>query len=618
MNGRVRRNTQKLRPSDDAAPRAPATPPAPAAPPRRSWARATIGLIALALTVGACSVLAGVVAQVLDYRAAEFDVAIERGVAVVTSDGVRLRSDVFLPKGAARIPTILVRVPLDKTTTNTAFATTVGRLWAERGYAVVIQGTRGHYGSGGRAVPFLDERADGIETLRWIERQPWYDGRIGMWGGSYFGYTQWVVADQVEPGPAALFIQLCSTDLHRMFYPGGAFSLETALYWALRSRGDRDDPPSVAMLERAAAGFPLRAADDRAVEDVPAFNVWVDHPERDAYWAAVDGESRPERLRAPVLLMAGWYDPFLPTQLEDFVRIRAGAPRHVAEASRLIVGPWAHAETVTLPAHGTPRNYRLESLAPSLPWFDRHLRPSAPRAGNDQAVTLYVMGDNVWRDEAEWPLARARATPYYLRSGGRANGAGGDGVLAPAPATSAEPPDRYLYDPRDPVPSAGGAMLGPRAGIASQRAVERRDDVLVYTSATLAADVEVTGPVTLVLYVSTAAAHTDFTGKFVDVHPDGSPYNVSDGIVRRAYAPRSGPTEIRLELWPTSMVFKRGHRIRLEVSSSNYPRFDRNPNTGRPIATETEPVAAHQAIHHGGDTPSRLILPIVPRAARAG
>jgi len=612
MDSRVRRNAQRLRPSDDAAT------PAPAAPPRRSWARATIGLIALALTVGACSVLSGVVAQVLDYRAAEFDVAIERGVAVVTSDGVRLRSDVFLPKGAARIPTILVRVPLDKTTTNTAFATTVGRLWAERGYAVVIQGTRGHYGSGGRAVPFLDERADGIETLRWIERQPWYDGRIGMWGGSYFGYTQWVVADQVEPGPAALFIQLCSTDLHRMFYPGGAFSLETALYWALRSRGDRDDPPSVAMLERAAAGFPLRAAADRAVEDVPVFNVWVDHPERDAYWAAVDGESRPERLRAPVLLMAGWYDPFLPTQLEDFVRIRAGAPRHVAEASRLIVGPWAHAETVTLPAHGTPRNYRLESLAPSLPWFDRHLRPSAPRAGNDQAVTLYVMGDNVWRDEAEWPLARARATPYYLRSGGRANGAGGDGVLAPAPATSAEPPDRYLYDPRDPVPSAGGAMLGPRAGIASQRAVERRDDVLVYTSATLAADVEVTGPVTLVLYVSTAAAHTDFTGKLVDVHPDGSPYNVSDGIVRRAYAPRSGPTEIRLELWPTSMVFKRGHRIRLEVSSSNYPRFDRNPNTGRPIATETEPVAAHQAIHHGGDTPSRLILPIVPRAARAG
>ena len=612
MNSRVRRNAQRLRPSDDAAT------PAPAAPTRRSWARATIGLIALALTVGACSVLSGVVAQVLDYRAAEFDVAIERGVAVVTSDGVRLRSDVFLPKGAARIPTILVRVPLDKTTTNTAFATTVGRLWAERGYAVVIQGTRGHYGSGGRAVPFLDERADGIETLRWIERQPWYDGRIGMWGGSYFGYTQWVVADQVEPGPAALFIQLCSTDLHRMFYPGGAFSLETALYWALRSRGHRDDPPSVAMLERAAAGFPLRAAADRAVEDVPVFNVWVDHPERDAYWAAVDGESRPERLRAPVLLMAGWYDPFLPTQLEDFVRIRAGAPRHVAEASRLIVGPWAHAETVTLPAHGTPRNYRLESLAPSLPWFDRHLRPSAPRAGNDQAVTLYVMGDNVWRDEAEWPLARARATPYYLRSGGRANGAGGDGVLAPAPATSAEPPDRYLYDPRDPVPSAGGAMLGPRAGIASQRAVERRDDVLVYTSATLAADVEVTGPVTLVLYVSTAAAHTDFTGKFVDVHPDGSPYNVSDGIVRRAYAPRSGPTEIRLELWPTSMVFKRGHRIRLEVSSSNYPRFDRNPNTGRPIATETEPVAAHQAIHHGGDTPSRLILPIVPRAARAG
>ena len=530
---------------------------------------------------------------------------------MVTADGVRLRGDVFRPKAAARVPTVLVRVPLDKTATNTAFATTVGRLWAERGYAVVIQGTRGRYGSGGRAVPFLDERADGIETLRWIARQPWYDGRIGMWGGSYFGYTQWVVADQADPGPGALFIQLCSTDLYRTFYPGGAFSLETALYWALRSRGARDDPPSVAMLERAVAGFPLREADDRAGEDVPAFNAWVDHAERDAYWAAVDGEWRPERVQAPVLLMAGWYDPFLPTQLDDFVRIRGGAAKRVAAASRLIVGPWAHAETVTIPGRGTPRNYRLESLAPSLPWFDRHLRAPAPRDDGEPAVRLYVMGDEVWRDEPEWPLARARVTPLYLRSAGRANGAGGDGVLATAPSSAADPPDRYVYDPRDPTPSAGGAMLGPRAGIASQRAVERRRDVLVYTSAPLATDVEVTGPIALVLYVFTSAVHTDFTGKLVDVHADGAAYNVSDGIVRAAYTPHAGPTEIRIDLWPTSMVFKRGHRIRLEVSSSNYPRFDRNPNTGRPIATEAAPVPARQEIHHGAGAPSRLMLPIV-------
>jgi predicted acyl esterase len=173
-------------------------------------------------------------------------------------DGVRLTSDVFRPKSAGRTPTILVRIPLDETLVNTAFASTVGWMWAERGYTVVIQGTRGRYGSTGRHHPFVHERRDGIETLWWIAQQPWYNGRIGMWGGSYFDYTQWAVADQVDPGPSALVIQICSTDLYRMFYPGGAFSLETALFWALRSRGDRDDPPSAAMLNRGVAGFPTQ------------------------------------------------------------------------------------------------------------------------------------------------------------------------------------------------------------------------------------------------------------------------------------------------------------------------------------------------------------------------
>jgi len=556
-----------------------------------------------------------VVASRLGYRAAEFDVEAERGVELTTADGVRLVSDIYRPRTGERTPTILVRIPLDRTVLNAVFASTVGRMWAERGYTVVIQGTRGRYGSTGRHTPFVDERRDGIETLRWIARQSWYDGRIGMWGGSYFGYTQWVLADQVDPGPAALLIQICSSDLYRMFYPGGAFSLESALYWALRSRGDRDDPPSANAIDRGVAGFPLRNADDRAAADVPFFNDWVDHPERDAYWVAVDGDSRPERLQAPVLLMAGWYDPFLPTMLDDFARIRRGAPRSVADASRLVVGPWAHAETVTLPSGATPRNYRLESFEPTVPWFDAHLRRSAPPANRTATVRLYVMGDDRWRDEAEWPLARARPTAYYLKSRGRANGLAGDGTLALEPATSPELADRYVYDPRAPVPSAGGAMIGPRAGIVPQNAVEARRDVLVYTTPPLETDLEVTGPVTLILHVSTTASSTDFTGKLVDVHPDGTAYNVSDGILRREYdgRPDAGPTEIRIDLWPTSMVFMKGHRIRLEISSSNYPRFDRNPNTGRRIATETEPVAAMQTVHHGAASPSRLILPIVPR-----
>jgi putative CocE/NonD family hydrolase len=254
-------------------------------------------------------------------------------------------------------------------------------------------------------------------------------------------------------------------------------------------------------------------------------------------------------------------------------------------------------------------------MAPSVAWFDEHLRFSGTTAHENAPVRIYVIGENVWRDEHEWPLARTRYTPYYLRSGGMANGLDGDGVLTVAPPTSQEPSDTYVYDPRDPVPTAGGAMLGPRAGVAQQNAVEARPDVLVYSTPPLEEDLEVTGPIKLVIYVSTTAPHTDFTGKLVDVHTNGSSYNVSDGILRRRYSGPSDavgvdqPIEIKIDLWPTSTVFLKGHRILLEVSSSNCPRFDRNPNTGGQIATETQPIVATQTIYHGRETLSRLIHP---------
>ncbi len=563
-----------------------------------------------------------ILAHQLGLRPAECAVRIERGVAMKTFDGITLVSDIYHPRRAGRTPTILVRIPYAKTLVNTLFATVVGRMWAEQGYTVVIQGTRGRYQSGGVYDPLRYERQDGIETLRWIAKQSWFNGRLGMWGSSYFGYTQWVLADQIDPGPSALLIQLASTDFHGMFYPGGAFSLESALCWAVVSHGEKDrgaDWPSPQELQAGYNGFPLVEADDRIVTDIPFFNDWVQHAERDEYWLAIDGENRARNLQAPVLLMAGWFDPFLPTQLHDFVRIRREAKPEVASATRLIIGPWAHARTVTFPGGLTPRNYRLESLAPSVAWFDQHLRSSGTTVPETAPVRIYVMGENIWRDEQEWPLARTRYTSYYLRSAGKANSLTGDGVLSLTPPTLQEPPDTYLYDPRNPVSSAGGAMIGPRAGIARQNAIEARSDVLVYTTAPLEEDLEVTGPIQLVLYVSTTAPHTDFTAKLVDVHTDGSAYNISEGILRRSYSGPSGAvgadraTEIQIDLWPTSVVFFKGHGIRLEVSSSNYPRFDRNPNTGRPIATETQPTVALQTLHHGRETPSHLILPVIPR-----
>lgn len=560
-------------------------------------------------------------ARALSARPSEYAVRIDRGVALTASDGVTLLSDVYRPVRAGATPTILVRIPFSKTLVNSLFATVVGRFCAERGYTAVIQGTRGRYESAGQHYPLRDERRDGLETLAWLKTQPWFDGRLGMWGGSAFGYTQWAIADALPVPPSgrsALMVQIASNDFHGMFHPGGAFSLASALFWAVRSHGPEDEWPDPTSLQRGYDGFPLIDADDRAVSDIPFFNDWVRHADRDAYWRAIDDGARAARLAGPVLLTAGWFDPFLPGQLADFGRITRDARADVAAASRLIVGPWAHAETVTLPGGLLNRHYRLESLASSIPWFDRHLRGRGPGVQPNAPIRLYVMGANLWRDEQAWPLARARGTSWYLRSGGHANSSLGDGSLTIEPPAGHEPPDTFYADPRRAVPTAGGAFLGPGAGVQRQNDVELRRDVLVYSTAPLADDIEVTGPITAVVYVSTSAPHTDFTAKLVDVHENRDAYNVSDGIVRSAHHAAASPADampvaVEISVWPTSMLFRRGHRIRLEIASSNFPRFDRNPNTGADVSTGTVTAVATQAVHHSVHTPSRILLPVVPQ-----
>ena len=582
-------------------------------PSSARWLRiAVFGVVAIA---GCRQVVGHFLLPKEGVRDAEYDVEAQQGVAFKTSDGVALAADIYRPRLSGNTPTILVRIPFSNTFKNRLAAEVLGTFWASRGYTVVIQGTRGRYKSGGEFYPLLHEEQDGRETLKWLSAQPWFDGRLGMWGGSAFGYTQWVIADQEAPGPTALFIQIASTSFREMFYPGRAFSLESALFWAARSHGKEDRDPSLDELERGYAGFPLIEADDRAVGDVAFFNDWVRHGEADEYWQRIDGRNRARTTKAPVLLMAGWYDPFLPTQLRDFETLRGEAAPRVAAGSRLIIGPWIHADPVRFPDGSTAGDFRPASLAPSLPWFDHHLLGRAPDKSLAAPVRIYVMGENRWREEQEWPPARARYTPFYLRSVGGANSAGGDGRLAATSPSPGEAPDSFNYDPRRPVPSRGGAMLGPRAGIAAQGDVEARRDVLVYSTAALEEDLEVTGPVSAILYVATTAPNTDFSVKLVDVHPDGRAYNVCDGLVRRAYpdGARAAPTEITAHLWPTSMLFRRGHRVRVEVSSSNYPRYDRNPNTGRDIATETEPRPALQTLFHSASAPSRIILPVIPR-----
>jgi len=568
-------------------------------------------LMAASIVAGVTAWIAYLVAPALLARSLgsgppQFAVRIHRSMSMTTSDGVQLVGDLYLPRSAPSMPTILVRISYSKTFQNLLFATVVGRMWAEHGYAVFIQGTRGRYESGGDYEPFVNERRDGLETLAWLAEQPWFDGRVGMWGGSYFGYTQWALADQTDPGPSALLIQIASSRFYEMFYHGGAFALESGLYWALRSHGSVDVTVSAEQLDRGYGAVPLVETDDRAGADVSFFNDWVSHPELDEYWRNVDGESRTTSLRAPTLLMAGWFDPFLPGQLDDFQRIRAEAGPEIADETRLIIGPWGHAQTHALPDGYQPRNYRLESLAPSLPWFDRHLKgvvtePEFP------PIRLFVMGENLWRDEQEWPLARTRFTPYFLD-----DREGRSGLSKEMPTVTGH--KNYVFDPTDPVRSQGGAMLGPRAGMREQARTARKD-VLSFETETLDKDLEITGPLRVVLHVRTNAKSTDFTASLLEVHPDGRVFNVSEGILRRSYLPGGArePVVIEIRMWPTSLLVARGHRLRLDVSSSNYPRFDVNPNTGGNIATETESIRTEQTIFWGENAPSRIILPVVPR-----
>jgi putative CocE/NonD family hydrolase len=577
----------------------------------------TAVLLATALAIGGCDAfVAYFILPKEGIRPAEYSVEIERDVALTTSDAVSLVADIYRPTSAGASPTILVRIPFSRTFRNKLSADAIGRFWASRGYIVVVQGTRGRFKSGGAFYPLLHERQDGLETLQWLARQSWFDGRLGMWGGSAFGHTQWALADQSRPGPTALMIQIASTSFREMFHSGGAFSLESALYWAARSGGIADVDPSYAALERGFNGLPVIEADDRAIGNVAFFDDWLLHKSADAYWNTIDGEDRARNLKAPVLLMAGWYDPFLPTQLRDYQTIRKSAATHVAEGTRLIIGPWIHAGVVKFPDGSPTEPYRRASLAPSIPWFDHHLRGMPLDPSLAAPVKIYVMGENIWRNEREWPLTRTQFTAYYLRSAGSANSAAGDGRLTQEQPNSPEPADAFVYDPRDPVPSRGGAMLGTRAGIARQNDVETRKDVLVYTSEALERDLEVTGPVSAVLYVTTDAPSTDFTVKLVDVDANGDAYNISDGIRRASFrkpALSAELTELTVELWPTSMLFRRGHRIRVEVSSSNYPRYDRNPNTGGNIPTEKDTAIARQSVHHGPAALSRIVLPLIPR-----
>jgi putative CocE/NonD family hydrolase len=576
-------------------------------------------------------------------------IVIDNDVAVPLADGTVLRADVYRPETRDPLPVLLQRTPYDKGDIGTLGYGLDGLRAVRAGYALVVQDVRGRYASQGTFAPFVDEASDGADTVAWAAAQPWSDGRVGMVGGSYVGATQWLAASAAPDALEAIAPFVTAADYHEGWaYQGGAFALGFNLRWAYASL-------ALAEVDRRAArgavtpdellAFAVEAhGSDTLYDRLPLVDVpeladvapyylnWLAGPDRDDRWRALAPREHHHTITAPACNIGGWYDLFLGGTLDNYRGMRAtGGSLRARSLQRLVVGPWSHN------VHGgafVGRDYGalsgtdgLDLTALQLRWFDHVLRDVDNGVDREPPVRLFVMGVDTWRDEHDWPLPDTRWTDQYLHSDGHAATTGG-GLSVEPPGD--EPCDVFRSDPHDPVPTVGGptylpgAAVGANAGPRDRRAIERRSDVLTYTTAPLQEPLEVTGPVTLTVQMSTSVVDTDITGALVDVHPDGRAELLTEGILRARYRHSlSAPEplepdrihELHVDLWATSNVFGAGHRIRLEVSSSNFPRFDRNPNTGGVIATtgSDDLVTAVTTIHHDRRHPSHVTLPIIGR-----
>ena len=565
------------------------------------------------------------------------EIIAERNVPVKMRDGLILRADVYRPAGGEKLPVLLQRTPYDKSGGNE-----FGRSTAQRGYLVVIQDVRGRYASEGDWYPFKFEMNDGYDTVEWAAGLPNSNGKVGMFGGSYVGATQMLAAITHPPHLAGICPVVTASNYHENWtYQGGAFEQWFNESWTsglaqdtinrlVRGNTNAIVGASVLPLQKYPIfNFKLPQSQDALTRELaPYFADWLAHPSFDAYWKQWAVDEHYNDIQVPALTVTAWYDIFQGGSLRNYAGLKFHAGNKAAQAQqRLLITIGGHAgggrKIGNVDFGSAAAEYDENSIM--LEWYDYLLKGKQNALAQEKPIKIFVMGENKWRSEESWPPARAKETRFYLHSAGKANSAAGNGSISLISAKN-EKDDSYVYDPLNPVPTSGGPLccdaVHLQPGPVDQRTVESRDDVLVYSTPPLEQDVEVTGPVTLDLYASTSATDTDFTGKLVDVAPDGTAINLTEGILRARYREstrRAKPIEAglvleyKIDLWSTSNVFLKGHSIRLEVSSSNFPRFDRNLNTGKDSANDQATVKATNAIYHDREHPSALVLPIVER-----
>jgi len=576
----------------------------------------------------------------LSFASENYAVKVERDVSIKMRDGVILRGDIFRPDVEGKFPVLLERTPYRRAI-PWGYDVQFAQRAASRGYVVFIQDVRGRYTSDGEWYPFLHESEDGYDSIEWIAAQPYSSGKVGMFGGSYVGATQMLAAIAHPPHLAGICPVVTASNYHDGWtYQGGALeqwfdqswtsglAQDTVLHQIERMPGS---PEGVDVLPLTAYPVfntnPTSVVNGSASAAAPYYLDWLAHPLYDNYWKRWSIEEHYADIRVPALHTGAWYDIFLGGSLRNYMGIKSGGGTEEARKGQqllLIVGGHAGGGRKIGDVDYGPEAEKVNENETTLRWYDFLFKGVQNEFASGKPVRIFVMGLNQWREEDDWPLARAKSTKYFLHSQGSANSSRGNGVLSTS-APGAEASDKFTYDPGKPIPTVGGPLCcdtshlapGPR----DQRKVEGREDVLVYSTAPLERDLEVTGPIRLDFYAASSAVDTDFTAKLVDVLPDGAAINLTEGIVRAKYrdsqekATPLVPGQVyafSIDLWATSNVFRAGHRIRLEISSSNFPRFDRNLNTGESAANSSKWATATNTILHDKAHPSALVLPIVP------
>jgi putative CocE/NonD family hydrolase len=572
------------------------------------------------------------------YSAEQFAVQESRGHKVRMRDGVRLSVDLYQPAAEGRYPGLLVHTPYNN---NALGLMQRARWFARRGYAVVLSDVRGRYDSEGDWDPFdCKHKTDGHDVVEWMAKQPWCNGKVGMLGASYMGWTQWWTATQAPPALKAIAPEVAPPDQFRNAPYQEGVLVGWTMDWAAMMAGRT----SQVVGDGPYGGFTNTRAQDlmrtpysqlnerRGALDSPWFATWLRHNLSMAeYWRAIayQGKDQYARVTVPSLNVTGWFDANFPGAPMNYQGLKQHGATAAARRPRLVIGPWPHSFN-----HGRKVgafDYGAEAVIDwdgyVCRWFDHFLKGIDNGVLDDPPVYIFVMGRNRWYAAKDWPLPQTRWTKHYLHSGGKANALDGDGSLSAKPPGD-EPADSYTYDPAKPTlsPFKGGHL---EEGAVDTRSAARGPDVLVYTTPPLTEDVEVTGPVEARLYAATSARDTDWMVRLIDVQPDGYAALLCDGVLRaRCRDPEHGGAftaqklsaiepgqvyEYTVRFWrATGNLFRKGHRIRVEISSSYYPYYLRNLNTGADnIALETSSVVARQKVEHNAAHPSHVVLPVI-------